>query len=328
MSALTALHVLSFRPIPQTTTMQTILGAGGAIGTELAKALAAFTTNIRLVSRNPKKVNDTDTLFAANLLQPEAVRNAVAGAEVVYLVAGLEYKAKVWEAQWPVVMRNTIDACTQHGARLVFFDNIYMYDPVYLGHLTEETPIRPVSRKGAVRAAIAQTLLHDIKKGSLQAMIVRAADFLGMKNSVLTDLVGRNFVKGKKANWLGDPNKRHSFTYTVDAASATALLGNTPDAYGQVWHLPTDTTPLTGKQWMEAFAKALNTQARYNLTTRGMMNILGLFIPVLREVKEMAYQFETDYGFDSSKFTNRFHIKATPYTESIQQVALALKAGQ
>jgi nucleoside-diphosphate-sugar epimerase len=308
--------------------MQTILGSGGAIGTELAKALAAFTTDIRLVSRNPKKVNDTDTLFTANLLHPEAVSNAVAGSEVVYLVAGLEYKAKVWEAQWPIVMRNTIDACKQHGAKLVFFDNIYMYDPAYLGHLTEETPIRPISRKGAVRAAIAQTLLDEVEKGSLQGMIVRAADFLGMKNSVLTDLVGRNFAKGKKANWIGNPNKRHSFTYTVDAARATALLGNTPDAYGQVWHLPTDTTPLTGKQWMEAFAKVFDTQARYNVTTKGMMTVLGLFIPVLREVKEMTYQFEEDYGFDSSKFTNRFHINATPYTDAIRQVAQAIKAGK
>ncbi|OLY94002.1 Nucleoside-diphosphate-sugar epimerase [Cnuella takakiae] len=308
--------------------MQTILGAGGAIGTELAKALAAFTTDIRLVSRNPKKVNASDNLLSANLLDAAAVSKAVAGSDIVYLVAGLEYKARVWEAQWPVVMRNTIDACKQHGAKLVFFDIIYMYDPAYLGHLTEETPIRPVSRKGAVRAAIAQTLLDEIKAGKLQAMIVRAADFLGMKNSVLTDLVGRNFAKGKKANWIGNPDKRHSFTYTVDAGRATALLGNTPDAYGQVWHLPTDNTPLTGKQWMEAFAQTFQTQPRYNLTTRGMMTILGLFIPVLREVKEMAYQFEEDYGFDSSKFTNRFHIKATPYTESVQQVAAAIKAGK
>lgn len=308
--------------------MQTILGAGGAIGTELAKALAAFTTNIRLVSRNPKKENNTDTLFPANLLDADAVSKAVAGSDIVYLTAGMEYKTKVWEAQWPVVMNNTISACKQHGARLVFFDNIYMYDPAYLGHLTEETPIRPVSRKGAVRAAIAQQLLDEVKAGRLQAMIVRAADFLGMKNSVLTDLVGRNFAKGKKANWLGNPDKRHSFTYTVDAARATALLGNTPDAYGQVWHLPTDPTPLTGKQWMEAFAQAINTQPRYNVTTRGMMTVLGLFIPILREVKEMAYQFEEDYGFDSSKITNRFQIKATPYTEAVQQVVSAIKAGK
>lgn len=307
--------------------MQTLLGAGGAIGTELAKSLAAFTTNIRLVSRNPKKVNDTDTPFFANLLDAAAVHKAVAGSDVVYLVAGLEYKAKVWEAQWPVVMRNTIDACRAHGTKLVFFDNIYMYDPAYLGHLTEETPIRPVSRKGAVRAAIAQMVLDEIKAGTLQAMIVRAADFISLKNSVLTETVIRNLYKNKKANWMGDPGKRHSFTYAADAARATALLGNTPDAYGQVWHLPTDPTPLTGRQWMEAIASELGTTARYNVTTKGMMSVLGIFIPILREFKEMSYQFENDYYFDSSKFTRRFGIEATPYRDAIRQVAEAVRSG-
>lgn len=44
-------------------TMQTILGAGGAIGIDLAKELLAYTDKIRLVSRNPVKVNAGDELF-------------------------------------------------------------------------------------------------------------------------------------------------------------------------------------------------------------------------------------------------------------------------
>ena len=42
--------------------MQTILGSGGAIGISLAKELMNYTNQIRLVSRNPKKVNETDEL--------------------------------------------------------------------------------------------------------------------------------------------------------------------------------------------------------------------------------------------------------------------------
>ena len=56
---------------------QTILGAGGAIGIELAKALATYTTDIRLVSRNPKKVNLSDELFPADLTSSEDVFKAV-----------------------------------------------------------------------------------------------------------------------------------------------------------------------------------------------------------------------------------------------------------
>ena len=101
--------------------MQTILGANGTIAHELSRALIAFTTDIRQVSRNPRKVNSTDQTFIADLLDKEATANAVAGSELVYLVAGLKYNASVWQEQWPRIMRNVIDACKRHNARLVFF---------------------------------------------------------------------------------------------------------------------------------------------------------------------------------------------------------------
>lgn len=97
---------------------------------------------------------------------------------MVYLTAGLKYDSKVWEEQWPRVMRNVIDACARHGSKLVFFDNVYPYGRVD-GAMTEGTPYNPCSRKGEVRARIATTLLEAIRRGELQAMIVRAADFYG-----------------------------------------------------------------------------------------------------------------------------------------------------
>lgn len=305
--------------------MQTILGAGGAIGTNLAKELTRYTTRIRLVGRNPKPVNDTDELVSANLMNKAALAKAVAGSEVVYLVAGLTYKAKVWEAQWPVIMRNVIDACKQYKSKLVFFDNMYMYDPEHLNRMTEATPVRPVSRKGAVRAQIAQMLLDEINGSSLQAMIVRAADFLGTHNSVIFEMVAKNLAKGKKANWMVDADKIHSFTYVPDAAKATALLGNTPDAYRQVWHLPTDDGQLTGRQWVQLFAQEQGKAPKLSVLSKGMMGVLGIFIPVLREFKEMAYQYEKDYYFDSSKFTQRFGLSATPPQEAIKEIVDSMK---
>lgn len=63
--------------------MQTILGANGQIGTELARELHdGYTTDIRLVSRNPRKLHDTDQLFAANQLDPQETSAAVAGSEL------------------------------------------------------------------------------------------------------------------------------------------------------------------------------------------------------------------------------------------------------
>jgi nucleoside-diphosphate-sugar epimerase len=305
--------------------MQTILGANGAIGTGLAKELTTYTNKLRLVSRHPKKVNDRDFLFAADLSKQEETDEAIAGSEIVYLTAGLEYKTKIWQQLWPAIMRNVINACKKHQAKLVFFDNMYMYDPDYLNNMTEETPIRPVSKKGAVRAEIAQMLLNEVKSGNLTAMIVRSADFIGLQNSALTETVVKNLLKGKKANWFANVNKLHTYTFIPDAVKGTAILGNTPDAYNQVWHLPTSNQPMTGKQWIELFAKEAGVTPKYQVLPKSMMSILGLFVPILKELKEMVYQYELDYVFNSSKFEQRFQYKPATPEEAVAYVVRELK---
>ena len=303
--------------------MQVILGSGGAIGTELAQALPQYTSDIRLVSRNPKKVNDTDQLFPGDLTNAGSVREAVQGADIAYLTVGLPYDTNIWRSIWPVVMANTINACKEHGTKLVFFDNVYMYDPQHIPHMTEDTPINPGSKKGAVRRQIADQLLSEVKAGNLTALIARAADFYGPSryaNQVLNETVYKNLKKEKKANWLGSDHYKHSFTYTPDAGKATALLGNTDDAYNQVWHLPTAGNPPTGKEWIEAFAREMEVAPKYQVAGKTLVKILGWFNPVMRELHEMLYQYDRDYVFDSSKFDQRFDFNTTPYDKGIRQV--------
>lgn len=301
--------------------MQTILGANGTIGSILAKELKNYTDKIRLVSRNPKRVNDTDELFQADLTNAEMVDKAVEGSDVVYLVVGLDYKLEVWQDKWPKLMRSTINACMKHNARLVFFDNVYMYDLGAIPHMTEESPINPPSKKGGVRSHIAQMLMDEVKAGRLMALIARSADFYGPNNekSFINEMVIKNLKKGKAANWLLDADKKHSFTYTPDAAKATAILGNTDDAYNQVWHLPTDPNTLSGRQLIELFAKELNAKPGVSPMPMWLLKILGLFIPVLKEIQEMSYQYNRDYFFDSSKFDKRFKFKTTTYPEGVKE---------
>ncbi|TAH22144.1 MAG: NAD-dependent epimerase/dehydratase family protein [Cytophagales bacterium] len=301
--------------------MQTILGAGGTIGSELAKELKKYTSDIRLVSRNPKKVNDTDQLFPADLTDSEQVRKAIAGSEIVYLVVGFEYTIKVWRKEWAKLMKTTIEACKANKAKLVFFDNIYMYDRDFLGNMTEETPIRPTSKKGEVRTEIAKMLMDEVKAGKLTALIARAADFYGPKNekSFLIEVVPKNFKKGNSANWFANTDKVHSFTFTPDAAKATALLGNTPDAYKQVWHLPTDSQRLTGKQWIALFAKEMNVAPKSFTLPIWLVGVIGWFVPFMKELKEMLYQYDRDYFFNSEKFEKRFGFKPTSYQEGVRK---------
>jgi nucleoside-diphosphate-sugar epimerase len=306
--------------------MQTILGANGIISTELAKALTQYTTAIRLVSRNPRKVNENDEVFSADLTNPEQTLAAVAGSAVVYLTAGIKYDIKIWQKQWPLIMRNVINACKIHKAKLVFFDNVYMYGKVS-GWMTEETPVKPCSKKGEVRAAIAEMLMDEVKKRNITALIARSADFYGPDTplSFVSVMLFDNLVKGKKAQWMLNDRAKHSLTYTPDAGKATALLGNTTSAFGQVWHLPTDKNALNGKEIISIAAKEFGVPAKHSTLPRWLMQIVALFNPIVKESIEMLYQSETDYLFDSSKFDTAFTFRTTPYAEGIAETVRSLK---
>jgi len=308
--------------------MQTILGSGGAIGNELAKALAGYTTEIRLVSRNPKKVNDTDQLFQADLTDRDSLFSAVKGSEIVYLTVGLEYKTKVWQALWPPLMQNVIDACMAANSKLVFFDNVYMVGGDHVNHITEDSPMSPTSKKGEIRTLLDKMILDQVKKGTLQAIIARSADFYGpvKTQSLLIEMVFKNLLQDKRANWLCNARVGHSFTYTPDAGMATALLGNTPDAYNQVWNLPTDSQVLTGADWIALFAGEMGKSPKYMVLPGFMVRLAGLFVPVMKEFPEMLYQYDRDYFFDSSKFEKRFNIKATSATEGVRETVKMLKS--
>ena len=302
--------------------MQTILGSGGAIGTQLAKELLHYTGKIRLVARNPKKVNESNELFSADLTKEEEVDVAVAGSEVVYLTVGLKYSTKVWQRDWPVVMRNVIVACKKHGAKLVFFDNVYLYAPGEMHNMTENSRIDPISRKGKIRAELVKMILEEVQSGKLKALIARSADFYGphVKSSPLTVMVLENFQKNKKAFWQSDATKEHSFTFTPDAAKATALLGNTDDAYNQTWHLPTSPEKLTGKDFIESIATQLNVKPRYYTLSKTVISILGIFIPLVKELREMQYQYDRNYFFNSNKFDKQFSFRPTRYKEGIREM--------
>src|SRR5580704_8688468 len=183
--------------------MITILGAGGSIGDELAPLLHARNQPFRLVGRKPRQTPGATETIAADLTDKDQTIRAVAGSSIVYLLVGLKYDHKVWAEMWPRIMANTIEACKVSGAKLIFFDNVYMYGKVR-GTMTEETPFNPCSKKGEVRAKIATSLINEWKAGALTAMIARAADFYGPEtpNALPNVLVFEPFNKNQKASWF------------------------------------------------------------------------------------------------------------------------------
>jgi nucleoside-diphosphate-sugar epimerase len=186
--------------------------------------------------------------------------------------------------------------------------------------MTEETPFNPCSQKGEVRAYIASMILDEISRGTLTALIARSADFYGpeTQNSYLEMMIFENLKKGKSAQIMISKNVNHSFTYTPDAGKATALLGNTPLAYNQTWHLPTDKNGISGQQIVEIAANTLNAKPKIMVLPKFMIQIAGLFNPLIKESVEMLYQYDSEYYFDSSKFDNAFKFEKVLYAEGIR----------
>lgn len=303
--------------------MQTILGASGQIGEELARQLKQnYTSDIRIVSRNAKKVNDTDTVFSADLSMKQSAIEALKDTEIAYFTLGLPMDSDLWEEQFLLITRNIIDACKINQTKLVFFDNTYMY-PQDDRLLTEETIFAPVGRKGEIRKEMTEMVLNEMKSGKLQAVICRAPEFYGpgKTQSITNTLIFNNIKENKKLKVLLKDNKLRSLIWTPDASRATALIGNTPDAFGQTWHLPIDDNRLNYKQFIALASKIYGKELKYFVIPKFVFSIGALFNKRLKELQELLPRYQYDNLFDDSKFKNRFpDFQVTPYNQGIEQI--------
>jgi nucleoside-diphosphate-sugar epimerase len=300
--------------------LHTILGAGGAIGNNLLDVLLENGEKVRLVSRKHRPAEGAESI-EANVLDKKALSEALQGSGVVYLLIGIDYNSSSWEHNWPLIMQNVIEVCSDQSLPLIFFDNVYMYGLVD-GQMTENTTYNPNSRKGRVRAQIANMLLDAVKSQKIKALIARSADFYGPHSaqvSFLHQLVIGRHMNGKKAQWMINPKLPHSFTYTPDAAKALYILAKDESAFGNTWHLPTSSPAPLGEDLIQLSAVICNAPRETQIISKWMMRLLGIIVPVLRESIEMLYQYEKPYHFDSSAFEKKYGFNPTPYQQGIQE---------
>ena len=177
---------------------------------------------------------------------------------------------------------------------------------------------------------MAEKLMDAFKNRGLKGCIARSADFYGpnCEKSLLTEAVFNNFKKGKTAQWFGYADKIHSFTYTKDIGSGAVILGLDDRANGKVWHLPTAPNPWTGQQIVDFAAKEMGVKPKMMAARGFLLSVLGLFIPILKEFKEMMYQYEFDYVFNSDLFEKTFGVKPTPYADGMKETAAFYKRNQ
>ncbi len=296
-----------------------VFGASGGVGSALVRELLARGKRVRAVSHSgrgtfPEGVEGVrvDALDAAG------AREIGRSAAVIYHAVNVPYSQ--WSERLPIIMDTTIEAASAAAAKLVYADNLYMYGKVD-GAMTEETLYDPVSRKGMLRAQLADELMAAHRDGKVRAAIGRASDVYGPGplNAVAGARLFGAALAGKRAMWVGDLDVSHTLTYVDDFAKALVTLGEHEEALGEIWHAPSP-EPTTGREFIELVFDEAGRPPKLGTYTRTAMRVAGLFSPQLREFVEMLYQFEAPFVLDSSKYARVFgDVAPTSYRDGIAQ---------
>lgn len=289
------------------TSTHVVLGASGAAGSAILSALVSSGLDARGVNRSgpgPAAPAGVDWR-TADATSPGALRQALEGADVVYMAAQPAYHR--WPEEFPAMMEQVVGAAESAGARrLVMVDNLYAYGPGS-SPMTEDTPQRATDRKGITRAAMADTLLSPHVAGRLEVVIGRASDYFGphADNSGITALAIEPAAGRGKLRWMGSMDAPHSCAYMPDVARAFVALGTAPDSAGRIWHLP-HAPAVTGAAFHALVNSALPEPRATALVSTRMLRLAAPFHRISRESLPLAYQWTEPFVVDDSAFRARF----------------------
>jgi len=292
----------------------------GAIGLAVLDALRRRGETARLVNRSgAARVPDDVEVVAGDARDPGFTTEAARGASVVYQTLNPPYPE--WTTQFPLLQAGVLAAAEATGARLVSMENVYMYGRP-AGHvLTEDRAYEAHTTKGQLRGRMARDLLAAHDAGRVEVAIGRASDYFGPRGGAQSNLGDRLFpaaLAGRTATVLGDPDQPHTYTYVPDIGEGLAVLGEHPDAPGQVWHLPNDPDTRTTRELVDiVYRQAGQPRGRLRALPPLLLRAVGLVNPTMRELVEMQYQFEEPFVVDSSKIANKLGAEATPLMQAL-----------
>ncbi len=297
--------------------LHVIFGAG-QVGVPLAERLLERGMSVRMVKRSPSDdVPDGAELGLGDASDAEFCREASQGADAIYHIMNPRYVAKVWRERLPLYMQNLMQAAASAEARLVVLDNLYMIGPTGGVPIDEDTPVSPCSAKGRARARAARMLFDAHERGDVRAVVGRASDYYGPRGTLthLGDPFWKPVLAGKTARMVIDPDAVHTYHYIPDVAAGLAELGLASESVlGRVWMLPC-APARTARELIADLSTALGREIAVSRTPRPVIKALGLFVPMLREVDEMLYQWDEPFIVDDSRFRKRFGATATDPVE-------------
>lgn len=297
--------------------LHVVIGTG-PLGRFTAEALLGMGRRVRLISRRRKMGSPPAgaEVVAADARVPAETLDLFARAETVYQCAQPPYHR--WVEEFPPLQEAILEAASAAGAKLVAAENLYPYGDTRGQPMVETMPFRPCSRKGAVRAPMAQALFAAHAAGRIRAAAVRGSDFFGPWEPVNGHMIFRRALEGRPANALGRLDQKHSFTYVKDFGQALATAGTDDRALGHAWHVPSGPA-LTQRELLDLISKELGRAVKARAAGRLLLGIAGLFNPDVREVLEMLYEFTGPFILDSTAMEETFGLRATPMEVRIRE---------
>lgn len=289
----------------------------GPLGKWTARELVKLGHSVRMINRSGK----SDRLPAGvEVVAGDAYDTArnialCGGATVIYQCAQPHYYE--WAEKFPPLQRAIMETAVALNTKLIVGDNLYMYGQ-FQGSLREDSPIAPNTKKGRVRAAMAQELLDAHADGRVQVAIGRASDFFGPDDTAVTSFAIQPALSGKPVNLIGRTDQPHTFTYVADFGRLLAILGTRDDAVGQVWFAPSN-APLTQAEFAELLAAELGQPVKTRVAGALMMRFLGLFNKEMAETVEMMFEWKYPYVVDTSKAQTAFGLRPTPLKEALRE---------
>ena len=297
-----------------------VVGAG-VIGSRVAGMLAERGDSVSVVSRHGLEPAGRAGIshVAADAADAGAMARLAEGISVIYNCVNPPYHR--WPADWPPIAASVLAAAERSGAVLVTLSNLYGYGPGRYDEahpMTEATPLAATGRKGRVRARVWQDALAAHQAGRVRVTEVRAADFVGPgAQSALGERIVRRVRQGKGVSVLGRAGRPHTWSFTGDVARMLVTAGTDPGAWGRAWHVPSN-EPRSQRQVIDDFARAAGVgQVRVGEIPSVVLSGMGLFSPLLREVRETEYQFRDDFVMDSSAAQAAFGLKPAPWEEIV-----------
>jgi nucleoside-diphosphate-sugar epimerase len=292
----------------------------GPVGQAVARELVKRGKIVKMINRSGKKPEGAPvgvSIATGDVGDLSTAKELAKGASVVYQCSNPPYTK--WPELFPALQANTLEAAASTGAKYIVADNLYMYGDTNGQPLYEDLPYHAQTKKGQVRAQMAEAVMAAHRSGKVRAAVARASDFYGPAalDSSAGDRMFGFAVHGKAASVVGDLDAPHTYTYIEDFGKALAMLGERDEALGQAWHVPNAET-LTTRQFITLIFNELQQPPKMSAMGKTMLRLGGLFIPPAREVIEMLYEFEKPFVVDSSKFTKTFGVQGTPLREAIR----------